>query len=1081
MLVAEDRLTQFTGDRASYTSSSDMIVRASIDEGAFVEILNFAPGGDGQFEFLQADRDMDGVGDGAVVTDAFQRFAAEIAGTGSLLDLEITMRGSLSDQDYAIDDIVIAGVPAPSDLNVSFFSSQTTLIEGHQPVRAVLALDQPPAAGDVVVRVTSTSSRLDLGSGAGNAHDVTLTGSGNFNVDIDLVDNSISEAEETATLSFALLSTTAPGFSLNPVPDETLRLLDDDPDNPRLGTNNLFTEDFETAGGYTTSISEFSDGSSDYFIRTDGSNISSGVVLNNPQGSFFFAAQDITQALASGTQSPTQTLEITGIDISGEDGLVFSGLFAEDDLSSFTQTPDSTDELIVRARIDGGAFFNVLSFQTGGDQLNESFQLDTDFDGIGDGTALTDDFTRFAAPIAGTGSTLDLQIEMTLNALGDDIAFDDLQITSAADLVATFVSGVDESIEGDVAAQIFVDYASVSDPPALTSLRFIPSSSDIDIGAGPGVSRVLLVGSSGTTITATAVDDAIVEGDETAMIRVELGGSLDPNFTVNPLDVAVRLVDSDAVQVSGAYDLLEESFETDGNGVRYTTSIAEFSDGASDFFGRTNGSGITSNYEVTGEDGSFFFAAQDIDAANPSGSGGSTSATLNFTGIDISGFQNLAFSALFAEDDDGILQDIDAADGLRIRAQIDGGGFTDILRFEAGGDRGNEVAQLDTNFDGVGDGAAITDAFTRYSAAIAGTGSTLDLQVAFEASFDQEDFAIDDIRVTGDAAPDFGVFIAGFTDVFEGGQSETIRAEISGTPDAGDVVRLVASWDPTEYTVNGNATGNMTVGTYLGNDFLTDPDGQIDQVLTITAVDDLDDELLDTGVNQYLTLDVVSADNVELNALAPIRVETIRVWDNDGPTGADPDGAFVLHQEGFETNGAGVRYTLSRAEFDDLSSAFGGDWFTRTTGGTDLEFTGPPPISGTPELDYGIVGGSEGSWFFSVQDPNGPTAGSNSESLTITGIDIAGFENLHFDIDLAEDDQDDGLEDYNASTFFSVEARIDGGGWTEILRIDGTDQTDHEPGLDPTSTASATARPCPRLGPSSAPISSAPATTWTCA
>ncbi|WP_298884772.1 hypothetical protein, partial [uncultured Polaribacter sp.] len=294
--------------------------------------------------------------------------------------------------------------------------------------------------------------------------------------------------------------------------------------------------------------------------------------------------------------------------------------------------------------------------------------------------------------------------------------------------------------------------------------------------------------------------------------------------------------------------------------------------------------------------------------------------------------------------------------------------------------------------------------------------------------------------VTGDRAADLDVLTTGFVDIFEGGQSDTIIARVQGTPDAGDVIRTVVTWNPTDYAVNGNTSGSLTV-TYLGTDFLSEPDGEIDTIFTLTAIDDSLDELLDQGAGQYLTIDVVSADDAEMDALGPTTVTGIRVWDNDGPTGADPDGQFLLHQEGFETDGAGIRYTLSRAELNNQNSTFGGDWFTRTTGGSDIE-----NASTGPKETYGIVGGSEGSWFFSVQDPNGAVSGSNQESLTITGIDIAGFENLHFDIDLAEDDQDDGFQDWNASTHFTVEARTDGGVWQEVLRIEGTDQTDHEPG-----------------------------------
>ncbi|MEL6985965.1 MAG: hypothetical protein AAFO29_26275, partial [Actinomycetota bacterium] len=243
--------------------------------------------------------------------------------------------------------------------------------------------------------------------------------------------------------------------------------------------------------------------------------------------------------------------------------------------------------------------------------------------------------------------------------------------------------------------------------------------------------------------------------------------------------------------------------------------------------------------------------------------------------------------------------------------------------------------------------------------------------------------------------------------------------------------------------MNGNTSGNLTL-TALGTDILSDPDGQLDQLVTITAIDDGLDELLEDGPSQWLTVDVVSPDDVELDALGPATLTSIRVWDNDGPTGADPDGAFLLHQEGFETDGSGgVRYTLDRAEFNSQVSTLGGDWFTRTTGGADLE-----NATAGPKETYGIVGGSEGSWFFGVQDYGGPNNLDDQASLTITGINIREFDNLHFDIDIAEDDQDDGLEDWNSGTNFSVEANIDGGGWTEILRIEGTDLGDDEPGQD---------------------------------
>ena len=97
---------------------------------------------------------------------------------------------------------------------------------------------------------------------------------------------------------------------------------------------------------------------------------------------------------------------------------------------------------------------------------------------------------------------------------------------------------------------------------------------------------------------------------------------------------------------ASADTLLSETFETNGNGSRYTTSIAEYSDGGSDYFTRTsvNGGVETGTSALTGSTG-FFFAAQDID------DGGKYPGpqTLTFRDIDIAGYQNLTLSLSAAE------------------------------------------------------------------------------------------------------------------------------------------------------------------------------------------------------------------------------------------------------------------------------------------------------------------------------------------------------------------------------------------------------------------------------------------------
>ena len=203
----------------------------------------------------------------------------------------------------------------------------------------------------------------------------------------------------------------------------------------------------------------------------------------------------------------------------------------------------------------------------------------------------------------------------------------------------------------------------------------------------------------------------------------------------------------------------QESFETDGLNNRYFAS-EECTDGAGDFFIRTDGSNIGSFYQVSGQDGSFYYAGMDLDGSPCTSP---ATDTLTFRAVDISGASSLVFKGLFAEDDDGTNQDWDDSDEVFIEYSIDGGAFVKLLQFAEidDGDAFNQEPGLDTNFDGVAEGPALTSSFAEFSAPIAVplNSSELTLRITLTLNSGDEDIAFDNFRLEavsdnpGDAAP----------------------------------------------------------------------------------------------------------------------------------------------------------------------------------------------------------------------------------------------------------------------------------------------------------------------------------------
>ncbi len=201
-----------------------------------------------------------------------------------------------------------------------------------------------------------------------------------------------------------------------------------------------------------------------------------------------------------------------------------------------------------------------------------------------------------------------------------------------------------------------------------------------------------------------------------------------------------------------AVNLHTEDFETDGNGSRYTVSV-EFSPASpnasnNDYFTRTDGSDISASPAYTGQSNNWFWAAEDTD---DNGGNGNKEQWLMISGINVSGYSNLQFQGLFAAPR---TNRYDRLDYMHVEARIDGGTWNKILCFSYfnNGDNFNEPLGFDADCNSEADGVQLNNTFQDFSAAIPGTGTTLDIRILVYADAASEEMAFDFLRINGDAA-----------------------------------------------------------------------------------------------------------------------------------------------------------------------------------------------------------------------------------------------------------------------------------------------------------------------------------------
>jgi DNA/RNA endonuclease YhcR with UshA esterase domain len=297
----------------------------------------------------------------------------------------------------------------------------------------------------------------------------------------------------------------------------------------------LYEESFETAANgtnYNTSILEFSDGFTDFFTRTDGSNIATSYEVTNIDGSFYFAGMDID---AEGATLPV-TLSTTSIGVSGLSSVDFSILLAEDD-DAANQDWDDDDYLHITYSIDGGAPQNLLWVENDGTTFNGVPLIDTDFDGTGDGAEITSVFTSYTENIAVSGgSNIQFFLETNLDSGDEDIAFDNIVVSTSStgptiSATPTSLTGFIQFVGNPSAEQTF----DVSGTNLTTDITLNVTAGDYEIsetsGAGFGTTITLAqtAGSVATTTIYVRLNGAAAASPSNGTVTLTAAGATDVN------------------------------------------------------------------------------------------------------------------------------------------------------------------------------------------------------------------------------------------------------------------------------------------------------------------------------------------------------------------------------------------------------------------------------------------------------------------------------------------------------------------------------------------------------------------------
>ena len=1004
--------------------------------------------GDENNEPFGLDADCDGEADENGVNrlgTELAEYSANIPETGDMLRVRIKVNVERSGEEIAFDDIKVAGLAPnnpppdrhPASLTATAFGSSQIVLSWPN----VTGANVPTG---YVIRAGTSHLLTSPGGGASPPIDEDLSDGDAFVNVFHGDDPSYTFTGLTAleTYHFQIWAYSNEGdntryltFPRGPTASVTVF----EPDV-------VLKEGFETDGHPSRyragSSGGFHSNNNAYFTRTTGSepniSVSSGAYTGF-SGTHFWAAEHI---MGSGERS----IVFDDINVRGFTGLAVSGLFG-----AGNETPphsggfsyDAGEYIRVSYEIDdSGVETDVLCFayENYVGVGNQPLGLDADCDGEADvngtdrlGTALA----AYSAVIPETGTSLTLRIKVFTNGSGEEMAFDDIEVTGLEPepepepdhQPTSFMTTVFSSSQIDLSwtdatgtnlPTGYVIYANTVEGSLPVPTDSMPPMVDTDLSDGEAVVTVFHGDDPGYTFTGLA---ALETYHFQIWAYSNEGDRIDYLTSIEGPTVSGTVFEPTVV--------FEEGFETDGYGSRYrASSNGGFRGGNNAHFQRTNGSNISNiSREYRGFSNSWFWAAEDTDDVVGNRN---KEQTIVFNTYRITGFTGLSIFGLFGAGNERLpgagVFSYDAGEYIRVSYQIDTGPETDVLcfRVEDHGNTSNNPLGLDADCDGIADNNDGTDRLgtelAEYSANILETGDMLTVRIKVVMDGADEEVAFDDIKVAG-LAPD-------------NPQPDNHPASLMAT--AFGPSQIVLSWPdatgtnlPTGYVIYAGETSSLSVPVDGTPPTIDDDLSDGSAVVTVFHGDDTSYTFtgLDVSTTYHFQIWAYSNAGNRIDYKVPPAGPTASV------TVFEP---AVVFEEGFETDGHPSRYRAS----PNGGFRGGNDAHFQRTEGNNIDNVS------------GAYTGFSNSWFWAAEDTDNAAGNESAEQIiAFNKVSIAGFTGLSVSgLFAAGNERRPGASfAYDAHDYIRVSYQVDSGAETDVLcfRAESHDDNFNEPlGLD---------------------------------